>query len=518
MKKLLLTLIVSFAFCGSIFAQEPTNYYTPNTSYETWDLLLTYAQINGVFITADDNWADMELATFVGDECRGAMFLLDETDLGDEYPACQLPVNYTDVGETVTYRMYDHGTGTEYVGTINIEYVTGNGDHTEIWDGDDPVIINYTPLNPGQTFTKDILGYGTSGTDRYYLIASPIGTVNPADVANLVEANGHYDLYAFSENATGNEWQTYKPANFDLEPGKGYLYANIGDVTLEFTGTPYTGSGEVTLGKSDAPFAGWNLVGNPFADTAYITKDFYVLNETGSRFLPVTLDRAIAPMEGVLVMADNDGETLTFSTEAPANDKASLALNLSSGRAVVDRAIVNFGEGNTLPKFQFRQNSTMLCIPVDGEDFAIANAEEMGEMPVSFKAGNNGSYMISVNAENVSFNYLHLIDNLTGADVDLLANPSYSFDALTTDYASRFRLVFATGNANEDSFAFFSNGNLVISNEGDATVQVIDVNGRILSSKTINGSASVNVSGAAGVYMVRLINGDNARVQKVVVK
>ena len=47
---------------------------------------------------------------------------------------------------------------------------------------------------------------------------------------------------------------------------------------------------------------------------------------------------------------------------------------------------------------------------------------------------------------------------------------------------------------------------------------MIDVNGRVLSSESINGSASVSVKGAAGVYMVRLINGDNVKVQKIVVR
>ena len=79
------------------------------------------------------------------------------------------------------------------------------------------------------------------------------------------------------------------------------------------------------------------------------------------------------------------------------------------------------------------------------------------------------------------------------------------------------RSFFATGNADE-TFAFASNGSFVISNEGNATVQVVDVNGRILSSQTINGSASISVNAAAGVYMIRLINGDNVKVQKVVVK
>ena len=115
-------------------------------------------------------------------------------------------------------------------------------------------------------------------------------------------------------------------------------------------------------------------------------------------------------------------------------------------------------------------------------------------------------------------NYLHLIDNMTGADVNLLETPAYTFEAKTTDYASRFRLVFAAGNSNDDNFAFFNNGNLVVNNEGNATLQVIDVNGRILNSESISGSTCISVNAAAGVYMIRLINGDNVKVQKVVVK
>lgn len=49
-------------------------------------------------------------------------------------------------------------------------------------------------------------------------------------------------------------------------------------------------------------------------------------------------------------------------------------------------------------------------------------------------------------------------------------------------------------------------------------LQVVDVTGRILSSETINGCASVNIDAAPGVYMIRLSNGDSTKVQKVVVK
>ena len=143
----------------------------------------------------------------------------------------------------------------------------------------------------------------------------------------------------------------------------------------------------------------------------------------------------------------------------------------------------------------------------------MVNANEFGEMPVNFKAESNGTYTMSFNNQNVEFSYLHLIDNLTGADVDLLANPSYSFNATTSDYASRFKLVFTAGNTSSDSdFAYVSNGNVIVNGEG--TLQVIDMMGRVISTEQINGVSSIKLNAAAGVYVLQL----NDKTQKIVVK
>ena len=193
---------------------------------------------------------------------------------------------------------------------------------------------------------------------------------------------------------------------------------------------------------------------------------------------------------------------------------------------------MRFDEGEGLEKFQLNPSHTKVYIPQNGKDYAVVYANNAGEMPVNFKAEKNGSYTLSFNTEEVSFNYLHLIDNMTGNDIDLLATPnviagedpqspalSYTFYAKTTDYASRFKLVFVCGDANDDNdFAFYSNGNWIISSEGKATLQVIDVNGRIIKSESINGCASISVNAASGVYMLRLINGNDVKVQKVVVR
>ena len=172
----------------------------------------------------------------------------------------------------------------------------------------------------------------------------------------------------------------------------------------------------------------------------------------------------------------------------------------------------------------FRENSSKVYMPVEGKDYAtVFSTETMGEMPVSFKAENNGDYTLSFTNEDVEFTYLHLIDNLTGEDVDLLASASsaYTFKANTTDYAQRFKLVFATGTSVEgDNFSFVNaSGNLCIFGiEGEATVQVIDILGHVISSETFSGSYERKINDAPGVYMVRLINGNDVKVQKVVVR
>ena len=428
----------------------------------------------------------------------------------------------------------------------NTEYVWQvAGDDCDNWSA--PAYFN-TPNG----YVTRINGYGT-GSGNYYLIASPIGEVEPVDViampvgdnitpedvTNMV--TGHYDLFYF-DHARDLEWINYKDnqsgtgnqssnPGFNLEPGIGYLYANKQTVDLIFVGSAYTsttleGTETVDLDYTDTAedhtidMPGWNLVGNPYAETAYLVggRQFYTMNGAGTQIIASVSDN-IEAMQGIFVVAEGTGESVTFTTQDPnpTQPGQKLVLNLSQGKSIIDRAIVRFGESGQLPKLQLFKNSTKVYIPVDGKDYAVVRCEEVGAMPVNFKAEENGSYTLSLSSDNVSFAYLHLIDNLTGADVDLLQTPSYSFEARSTDYASRFKLVFATGKTT-DNFAFFSNGSFVINNDGAATLQVIDVTGRILKSESINGCANVSVNAAPGVYMLRLINGDNVKVQKVVVR
>ena len=423
--------------------------------------------------------------------------------------------------------------GLNGTGTLNDHFSIDDNKNFGLYETSDGEV----KLNAAMTI--DVTGYGSSErSDKWVFIASPVdGNIAPTAVTNLKSGTAaNYDLFSFDQTQEA-EWHNYKAHTngFVLENGKGYLYANKSNVTLKFLGDYNEGTIKtVNLDYEDGKkLAGWNLVGNPFTVPAYVNRPYYKINDNGDGITAVSeywqSGNEIAPCTGIMVVAENGNESVTFSTTAPeapeAGSKGNLSIALSNANTrsntTLDNAIVSFNEGCKLGKFYFGEQNAHIYIPQENKEYAIATSDKQGEMTVNFKANVNGQYTINVNPENVEMDYLHLIDNLTGADVDLLAEPSYTFSGKTTDYASRFRLVFsAQNNSNEeniqDDFAFVNNGQIILTNvEGDATLQVIDMTGRIvLTSK--DGMHAVFTNGITpGIYVLRLIQGESVRTQKV---
>ena len=496
--------------------------------------LSAVVQINGTTITDGTNW---EVGAFDSNNvCHGVVNIDNNTwvttvGYGLDYDCYMMMSLYGNENVDLTFYLYDREAGAvvEAVCDFTLSYVPGE-DYGDFWDdevtgdGEPIIIINFVTTD---TFTLDITGYGES-EGHYYLIASPIGEVNPSQVGDMFKYE--HDLYYFDQDHE-LEWVNIRDGNTNLIPGKGYLYASKQDVTLTFYGSAYDRSGEVVLVKDasnnpDGGFEGWNLVGNPFAQMATVDRPFYTMNEDGDEIISVT-GNTVQAMEGIFVVAEEDGEIMNFSIE-PSKAQAQIIINVTRDRGhAIDRAIVRFDQASTLPKFMLNKNNTKVYITMDGEEFAMVRSNKVDKVPVNFEPAENGVYSISVNTENVYARYLHLIDNQTGADIDLLQTPNYRFEAKTTDDANRFDLVFETSSkqfkefasrGDAEEFSFCNDGNWIINNEGDAILQVVDINGQILSSEEISGCFSKHIEAAPGVYMLRLINGNEMKVQKIVIK
>ncbi len=370
------------------------------------------------------------------------------------------------------------------------------------------------------TVKKNIDGY--SGDGGWYLLASPLAESFIPTADNGLLAN-NYDLFTFDQSEE-LEWRNIEAGAFNTIDNKtGYLYANSGNPTLSFAGTLVANTTATTLiYDSNADFKGFNLIGNPYPCNTYVDRSFYVLNEEGSDF---TLgSNPISPCSAILVQAQNADESVTFNKNVSKNEpKIDIAVTKANTRsnAIVDQARVSFNEKDQLTKYNLGGQNGKLYIPQNGQDFAVAYANGENEIPVNFKATKNGNYTISIETEGLELGYLHLIDNLTGNDVDLLATPNYTFEANTNDYATRFKLLFAPISEDADgdntTFAYISDGNIIVNNANEASLQIVDMMGRVV----VEGDAMNRVSTSEmtpGVYVLRLINGEKVQTQKIVIE
>ncbi len=382
------------------------------------------------------------------------------------------------------------------------------------------------------TVKKHILPYSEDKQDGWNLIASPVTEdITPTIDNGILSSN--YDLYYFDQSGTDDNGKAKEWRNFEALPDSkiehktGYLYANSDETTLSFAGT-LAGSGStatLTL-DANADFSGFNLIGNPYPCNAYANKPFYVLQynqeENNTSFVPGS--NPIPPCSAILVQAQNDGETVSFS-KTPIAEPSSIVMHLSEQKlrsnTTLDEARISCEEQCQLTKYTWGKAASTIYIPQNGQDLAVACANGQNEMPLNFKAAKNSTYTLDFKVENMEADYLHLIDNITGANVDLLATPSYSFEGKTDDYESRFKLVFSNhedANDNNVHFAYYADGEIrLVETCHGASLQVVDMMGRVVLAGDAMNRVSTNGM-TAGVYVLRLINGNDVKTQKIVIE
>ena len=380
--------------------------------------------------------------------------------------------------------------------------------------------------NVTATLKKNVAGYNTRSVSGWYTIASPV-----ADMDVNCATTGTYDFFAFNEENT--KWLNQKVAANNItnfEQGVGYLYANADATVIDYLGTLIGTETEVTKPLSyaceNASYQGINLMGNPFSrnlvagdiEIAGTPLTTYYTVEGGNELTAKTLaSTPIKPGQGFMVQATASSQNLVFNPTSKDRSAAKVGyISIVAGNSeFTDNAFVQVGGGNTLRKMTLSDNSSVVYVMSDGKDYAAANIDALeGSMPICFKANTLGTYTITIETNDVDAEYLHLIDNFTHEDIDLLLEPSYSFIASNGDRAGRFTLVFRSigseGTTN-NLFAYQNNNDIVVNGEGE--LQVFDVTGRMVATQHVNGVQTVNVP-SQGVFIFKL----NEKTQKIVVR
>lgn len=397
--------------------------------------------------------------------------------------------------------------------------------------------------NVKATCEKDITSYNAKSSDGWYTISSPVDGMT---IVGSAFVTPDYDLYRFNETRIGGEWENYKDnSNVDFttfQNGRGYLYANSNTDHYDFTGTLNNAdvNAAVTFTDRTDGLSGFNLIGNPFPhiiykgvggaiDNANLASGYYTLSNEGAWHIH-TYEEVIQPGQGILVKTvANTNLTIAKSNAEATAESAGAKATVSRIDIVVkggngeDRTFVYFGQGIGLNKMaNFTDQVPSLSIRYDGSDYAIAHVGNVCEsLDLMFVNRQSGDFSLSVGFEGKRFSYFHLVDLVAGVDIDLLQNPNYDFTATGTENEARFKLVFRmmTGvneMVEEVPFAYVGDGQVVVN--GTGALQIVDITGRIIYSQDECAHCIPTDGMSPGVYVLRLMNKDNVRTQKIVIK
>ena len=433
-----------------------------------------------------------------------------------------------------------------------------------------------TPLSDapmGMTYGDQAAGYGEAAN-----ITDMTGNYMPNGLLEQSEVT--WDLYTYYEpqyhwinfkRGSDSHWHYDEPhdqityANeATFTRGKGYMMAISQDSYLSNTGK--LNNGDVTIAitcsgtEQGTPTKDWgsNLLGNPYQAYLNLRKvsegtgytNFYVYDAESDAYVPyvvgasenpVTPSQFIHPHQGFFVVTTDESGNFTFTYEmatADCNETSYFrgdeqpkypVVNLFAENEAGNRdlAIIELNRpeiGGVRKINNLRNANFRIAARYDHQSYGLMfTPEGTDKVPVRFETTEDGTYTLRWSMYNGDFTSLRLVDNLTGTNYDMLANDHYTFEAKADDYASRFYITYTVTdleeyNDAEGGFAWFDGSEWVV--EGQGMLEVIDVTGRTVYSTRLSGESNrVNLNGvAAGVYVMRIANGQQATTQKIVVR
>ena len=357
-----------------------------------------------------------------------------------------------------------------------------------------------------------------------------------------------------------------------LIPGRGYMMS-ISDTTfMQSHGKLNNNVQSIYLTKQSKILGGWNLVGNPYH--AYLDfnklanendllgkKDgnaFYVIYDADRYetdayvYYPMTgseggayAGQFLHPHQGFYVLAQTEGN-LQFNEDMTVT-RQSLDINneefdghfrgwkpryplvnlyLSSEQGCTDVTVIEFERpewGGARKLKELRMGNGIFYAQHDDTHYAALFAKKGVErVPLWFEANEDDVFTIKWETANGDFQSMYLVDNMTGAKCDMTEMDRYTFQGHVGDYRSRFYITFNVTDLEEQvdddhDFAFYDGSQWVVTGNGD--LEFIDLQGRVLNRTIVSGGQSrvslPNV--ASGLYLFRLTNGDETKIQKIIV-
>lgn len=365
-------------------------------------------------------------------------------------------------------------------------------------------------------------------------ISSPVDGQKFENVNNLTSSI--HNIYYYDEE--NRQWLEYRDPEHQIDHftnGQGYLYRTEStSESLGFNGTLNTGDIDYALSytEKDDNQTGFNLIGNPYNHVIYkgvaipndYLKEGYCVMTSNGTWKYKNDDEAIPVGAAVMVQAIS-GETIQIedTDEAPeAKEEYDNIWFKVNNSQFEDVACINFKEGRRFNKIEhYNVNAPMLYVRYDDKSFASVDIDEdIDEITLAFDAKKTGEYTLSFDV-NGQFDYLHLIDRMTGTDIDMLVEESYSFVATSNDNTERFIVRFSYSEepivgSDEGSKTFaWQNGSEVIVN-GEGILEIYEFEGRLVVKTKIHGMGVVR-NLRKGIYIIRVID-NKVQKQKIVIR
>lgn len=391
--------------------------------------------------------------------------------------------------------------------------------------------------NVAATFRMFIDNPASWSGDRkggWQFISSPVEGVAVTDFATTTT---DYDLFKY-DGTQELQWVNIKNhgigTDFESEfvSGRGYIVSYEAQTSADFKGILNNDKSfsfkDIKPFDTEDHYNNFYLLGNPFSfdmnwnELSTVT-DVYngyatISNIDGS--YDYHTSGTIKVGDGFLVKTTGNSPVLTYGNSRNRNEKQESINVIASNIHGSDNVVIYLAgqeEEGFLKLDNLNKDITNIYIGNNGKRYGIFSFDkDVEEVKLSFEAKHTGSHIISIEPEG-EFEYITLVDNFTGEEINML-NGRYEFVVYSTENSrERFSLKFGKKAEPEQdkNFVYQSGDELIIKAQG--TVQIIDVMGRIILTKEINGNGKIDISNYdKAMYIIRCLD-DQQMTQKIII-